>query len=289
MILSIGEILADVVMNSETGEMRAHVGGAPFNVAVSAAKSGARTVFLGRVGNDPLGKFVAKEGNKFPLGMILQKDDLRPTTIAFVSIDENGERSFRFTRENAADYHIEVDEKIFKSVRPDTVHLGSLMLSEEAGRKCAYDIVSFTRKYGAVLSFDVNYREDVFKSADEAKKSYMPFIKEADILKFSREELELFYENDYLTALGELENPIVCVTCGKDGSIIRFHGKNIKADSVPVKPVDTTGAGDAFFGAFLAKTDGIFQTLTEDKIFDAARYANIKGAEATMYEGAVKL
>lgn len=289
MILSIGEILADVLLNAETGEMRAHVGGAPFNVAVNAAQSGGEAAFCGRVGNDPLGKFLEKEAAKYPLKTFIQKDESRPTTMAFVSIDENGERDFRFTRENAADYHIEADEKIFEALKPSTVHLGSLMLSEEAGRKTADAVVALCDKFGAKLSFDVNYREDVFGNVKKAAKTFAPYIRRADVVKFSKEELESFYGKDLGSALKELDNPVVCVTCGKEGSIIRFHGKEIFVATKPVRCVDTTGAGDAFFGAFLACMDGKYEVADETAVKLAAETANKKGAEATLFEGAVKL
>ena len=289
MILSIGEILADVLLNPETGEMRAHVGGAPFNVAVNAAQSGGEAAFCGRVGNDPLGKFLEKEAAKYPLKIFIQKDESRPTTMAFVSIDENGERDFRFTRENAADYHIEADEKIFEALNPSTVHLGSLMLSEEAGRKTADAVVALCDKFGAKLSFDINFREDVFGSVKDAAKTFAPYIRRADVVKFSKEELESFYGKDLGSALKELDNPVVCVTCGKEGSIIHFHGKEIFVATKPVRCVDTTGAGDAFFGAFLACMDGKYEVADETAVKLAAETANKKGAEATLFEGAVKL
>lgn len=289
MILGIGEILADILLNSETGEMRAHVGGAPFNVAVNAAQCGGNAAFLGRVGDDPIGRFLEKEGTKFPVKAIIQRDKVRPTTLAFVSIDENGERNFRFTRENAADYHIETSEEIFNALKPTTVHLGSLMLSEEAGRKTAFETIKLCDRFGCKLSFDVNYREDVFGSAENAAKLFAPYIERADILKFSNEEIEAFYGKDVESAIDLLKNPIFCVTCGKDGSIVRFYGKKIRVETVPVKPVDTTGAGDAFFGAFLAQIDGKTDFTNEEEMRAIVGKANRKGAEATLFEGAVKL
>ena len=289
MILCIGEILADMVMN-DSGEIRAHIGGAPFNVAVNASTCGAEVVFLGRVGDDPIGKFLKREARKFPLKCMIQTDEERNTTIAFVSIDESGERDFTFLRRDSADYHIEISDDLFDEVRPDIVHIGSLMLSDKVGRKIAFEALKESKKRKIKVSFDVNYREDVFKYDDKAVDACKKIIEEADIVKFSEEESELVYGKTFNEVFSSLENHVVCVTLGRDGSMIKLGDKLVTAESEPVEPVDTTGAGDAFFGAFLAGVDEVgFDNLNEENVKRIAYRANQKGAEATLHEGALAL
>ena len=192
MILSVGEILADMIGENNGGNMQfsAYCGGAPFNMAVNAHLAGAKVGFIGRVGNDPIGRFVTEQAAKAKLEMLdIQQDDERNTTIAFVTLT-NGERDFAFYRHDTADYHIDAEKIDFGGIKDlTTVHLGSLMLSEDKGRQVAEEIVAKTKQVGALLSFDMNFRMDIYKDFEEAKKSYQPFVMQADILKFSEDEL----------------------------------------------------------------------------------------------------
>lgn len=286
MILSIGEILADVVLEKD-GKMEAFLGGAPFNAAVAAAKAGAKVRFLGRIGDDPMGKFLTRESQKYPVETILQVDPVRPTTLAFVSLDETGERDFKFLRHDAADPQIEVSNEILSDVT--FVHLGSLMLSEESGRKIAKTVLQSAKKMGKKISFDVNFRTDIFRDEQAAKDAYLPVIRAADVVKFSEEETEILFGKQYIEALkSDIQNPISVVTLGKKGCAIQYKGEIFTVPSLPVKPIDTTGAGDAFYGTFLGELDRFdFAKLTADDLKTIAAKANVAGAEATQHKGAL--
>lgn len=285
MILFYGEILADVVMDDE-GRMNAFIGGAPFNAAVSAARSGSEALFVGRVGEDPLGRFLERQAACFPVRTFLQKDKVRPTTIAFVSISASGERDFRFLRHDAADEALRVDSRFISSRKPKIVHIGSLMLSSSRGRKNAEKIIASAKKIGALVSFDVNFRSDIFKNKQSAIEAYMPVIEQADILKYSEEETEILYGLSYKEALPHMKNRLVCVTLGKEGCYVKSGGTELFVPTAPVKTVDTTGAGDAFFGAFLSGVDRT-ETLTMDVLRTIASDANVAGARATQHKGAI--
>ena len=292
MIVSIGEILADVIMDADTGEMRAYVGGAPFNVAVNAFQCGGSVAFYGRVGDDPIGNFLKKKVyEKLPKDrFFIQTDDVRPTTLAIVSLTDDGERDFRFIRENAADYHI--DPTAIMATKRDIFHIGSLMLGEKEGRKLARDLVTRADAAGAAVAFDVNYRADIFKNGTDAVFCYLPLIERADVVKFSEEEVAFLYGKSAEEKIKEWENPIVCVTLGKRGCLVKVNGEVRFVPTTPVTPVDTTGAGDAFFGAFLAGIDGLGKSvcdLTIEDVIPITRRANEKGGEATQHKGAVVL
>ena len=286
MILSIGEILADVVMQND-GSMQAYLGGAPFNAAVAAAKAGAKTRFLGRIGDDPMGKFLDREVKKYPLETILQVDPVRPTTLAFVSIDEKGERDFKFLRHDAADAQIEPDPAVFDGVT--TVHLGSLMLSEENGRKIADFVKNKARERGAKFSYDVNFRSDIFRDRKTAIDAALPCVFAADIVKFSEEETEILFGKPYADALREeIGNPLAVVTLGKKGCAVKFRDEIFVVPTIAVEPVDTTGAGDAFFGTLLACLDGVdLNALKKEELTAYVLRANEAGARATQHKGAL--
>lgn len=294
MILSVGEILADMIGQKEDGvtTFKAFCGGAPFNLAVNAKQSGAKVGFVGRVGNDVIGRFVLGEAQKAHLERLdIQIDAERNTTIAFVTLTD-GERDFAFNRHDTADFNIDFDDIDFESYENlEIVHLGSLMLSEQKGREFAEKIANKTSELGAKLSFDMNFRKDIYKNFVDAKRAYAPFVECADIIKFSDDEL-----TDY-TGISDMDeaaksvlkkDKLLLVTLGKSGSAYYYNDlKGIVPSISGVKCVDTTGAGDAFFGAFLANIEG--KELTEENIVYSMQQGNIQGAKATEFYGAIEL
>ncbi len=294
MILSVGEILADMIGQKVDGvtTFKAFCGGAPFNLAVNAKQSGAKVGFVGRVGNDVIGRFVLCEAQKAHLDRLdIQIDAERNTTIAFVTLTD-GERDFAFNRHDTADFNIDFDDIDFESYENlEIVHLGSLMLSEQKGREFAEKIANKASELGAKLSFDMNFRKDIYKNFEDAKRAYAPFVERADIIKFSDDEL-----TDY-TGISDIDeaaksvlkkDKLLLVTLGKSGSAYYYNGlKGIVPSISGVKCVDTTGAGDAFFGAFLANIEG--KELTEENIVYAMQQGNIKGAKTTEFYGAIEL
>ena len=294
MILSVGEILADMIGQKEDGvtTFKAFCGGAPFNLAVNAKQSGAKVGFVGRVGNDVIGRFVLCEAQKAHLDRLdIQIDAECNTTIAFVTLTD-GERDFAFNRHDTADFNIDFDDIDFESYENlEIVHLGSLMLSEQKGREFAEKIANKASELGAKLSFDMNFRKDIYKNFEDAKRAYAPFVERADIIKFSDDELA-----DY-TGISDIDeaaksvlkkDKLLLVTLGKRGSAYYYNDlKGIVPSISGVKCVDTTGAGDAFFGAFLANIEG--KELTEENIVYAMQQGNIKGAKTTEFYGAIEL
>ncbi len=252
MILCIGEILADIIGEKSDGNLslKAFCGGAPFNVAVNAAQSGAKVGFIGRVGSDPIGKFLSENAKRAPLDFIeIQTDNYRNTTLAFVTI-ESGERDFSFFRNDTADYHLCAEglneEKLFPY---GIVHLGSLMLSKKEGRAYAKEAVKIIKNAGKLLSFDINYRADLFKDYEDARKALNPIVKAADILKFSEDEIVAFTNETNLNkAIDKVKarNKLILVTLGEKGSICDYNDYRALFPAEKIVPVDTTGAGDAF-------------------------------------------
>lgn len=294
MILSVGEILADMIGQKVDGvtTFKVFCGGAPFNLAVNAKQSGAKVGFVGRVGNDVIGRFVLCEAQKAHLDRLdIQIDAERNTTIAFVTLTD-GERDFAFNRHDTADFNIDFDDIDFESYENlEIVHLGSLMLSEQKGREFAEKIANKASELSAKLSFDMNFRKDIYKNFEDAKRAYAPFVERADIIKFSDDELA-----DY-TGISDMDeaaksvlkkDKLLLVTLGKSGSAYYYNDlKGIVPSISGVKCVDTTGAGDAFFGAFLANIEG--KELTEENIVYAMQQGNIKGAKTTEFYGAIEL
>ncbi|MDR3217117.1 MAG: carbohydrate kinase [Clostridiaceae bacterium] len=294
MILSVGEILCDLIGETD-GNVTSFVrfaGGAPFNVACNAHFAGAESAFVGKVGRDVMGDFLLRFADSLGFDRSdIKVDKRRNTTLAFVEI-RDGEREFTFFRNNTADYNLKIDEIDFSKYKGLSIlHLGSLMLSELTGRNLAKNLIKAASTRGLKISFDVNFRSDIFGSPQKAIAAYTPLIEAAHILKFSESELADFTEETKLAAaVAKLARPgrLLAVTLGKDGSLFSFNGITEVVPTIPVKAVDTTGAGDAFYGALLAKVDAIgLDNLTHDDLIAAFVYANRIGAIAVQKKGAI--
>ncbi len=295
MILSIGEILIDTFKKTEEGNTTCmhYAGGAPFNLAVNAKRCGGEVGFVGRVGKDEFGRIVTEQCLKAGLDYLyIESDPHRRTTQALVTLTD-GERDFCFFRKDTADYHINVDAiDLDRYPNLSIIHLGTLMLSTAVGRAKARQIVTLARSAGVMLSCDFNLRLDLYEDIEEARHAYKYVVDHADIIKFSIDELLLYTGLDSVdAALEQLcngqVNRLVVLTMGVDGSTCVYQGRKIYAPTTPITPVDTTGAGDAFFGAFLASIDG--GEWTEEVLRKALEDGNRQGAAATQHIGAIVL
>lgn len=287
MIICTGEILVDMVgrMNNGILQYDRHAGGAPFNVCSAIAKFGGKSIFNGAVGNDLMGSFLIDFSSRQNIRKVYLNIDLKHnTTLAFVDIDENGERNFCFYRKHTADYHLkpikEVDLK-----NANVIHFGSLMLSEEEGFKFAQKEMEIAKKFGKYISFDVNFRTYIFKNKEEALDRYKTILKYVDIVKFSEDEVNIFGK-EYVKNLSQ--HALVCVSLGNKGSKYIYKNLTNKIPSIKVNPIDTTGAGDAFFAAILMNLDGINKNEWNKELLDKTfKFANIAGALTTLKVGAI--
>ncbi len=287
MILCAGEILADMIGAERDGVFvyERKAGGAPFNVACAVKKFGVKSAFAGSVGDDIIGGFLKDFVKSVKLdGLCLESDAQRNTTLAFVQLDRHGERSFCFYRKNTADYRMpEIPDGLLDSA--DIVHIGSLMLSEDEGAAYAARLAKRASSAGKTVSFDVNFRTDIFKDKESAVSRYKTMLEAADIVKFSEDEVEIFGQ-DYID--GRLKEKLVCITFGGNGSEWRYLGRRNAVPSVKVKPVDTTGAGDAFYAGVLSRLDGLQKSEWTDGVLNhALKFGNVCGALNTLGRGAI--
>lgn len=261
MVVCVGEILCDMIaVSGENGAtFERHAGGAPFNVACGIAKLTNSAGFYGSVGDDIMGKFLIGFAENAGLQYLKIKAlKNKNTTLAFVDLDEFGEREFCFYRKHTADSDFDFSdiEEIVNAA--DIIHLGSLPLSIKKGRDFYDRLIVAAREKDKIISFDVNYRTDVFKGQKTAKKIYQKYIDEADIVKLSREELLLFTGKSDRAGMESFinkPNKAVFVTMGRDGSVCLYNDNFVCSPAIPVQAVDTTGAGDAFFAGVLSHVD----------------------------------
>ena len=280
MITSIGEILIDqfIDKNGTANE----IGGAPFNVAVAIKRSGGNSSYIGSIGNDEFGAIIEEKACKMGLNnLFLYKYDEYKTTVAQVKL-VNGERSFSFIRDGGADYHFSfpLNDFIYQS---NIVHIGSLMLSKEEGRSFLKTLIPELKRRNILISFDINYREDIF-TGEDIKSIYQEVIEQVDILKISEDELNIF-GREYIDSL---KDKLICLSLGSKGSEYRFNELRGKVSAYKVKVIDTTGAGDAFLGAILSQLDGYrLNELDKEQLDEIFRFANAVGALTTLKIGAI--
>lgn len=286
MIVCIGEILADMIGEEKNGIItyERKAGGAPFNVACALKKFGAEVKFVGNVGDDLIGEFLLKFASDFGMDTTyIGKDDKRNTTLAFVELNEEGERSFCFYRKNTADYYLpEVSDELLS--KADIVCIGSLMMATDSCVEYALDVIERAHKLNKLVAFDVNYRTDIFRDTESAVKTYKKILAKADIVKFSEDEVLTFGE-DYIEK--QLSDKLVLITLGKNGSEWRYKGKRNSQRSIKVNVVDTTGAGDAFFAGALSVLDKLGGEFSFEDLDRAIKFGNITGALNTTGRGAI--
>ena len=299
-IAALGELLIDFTEAGYSKDgmklFEQNPGGAPANLLTVASHMGYKTAFIGKVGNDMHGDFLKKTLQKEGIDTsALIEDESCFTTLAFVEIDEKGERKFSFARKPGADTQLkkeDLDRSVLENCK--IFHFGSLSLTDEPARGAALEAIRIAKEAGAVISYDPNYRSSLWKDEQTAVNAMKSVISLADVMKVSDEESLLLtgaksYEEaaDSLLAIGL---KLVAVTLGKDGVLVATkNGKNHIA-GFQTNAVDTTGAGDSFWGGFLSNylsLDKNVENLTEEEIKACAVQGNAVASLCVQKRGGI--
>ena len=275
-IVSIGEVLIDFQAAYDGGKlnMTGSMGGAPCNVLAQASRLGARCCFVGSVGNDIFGDFIKQEIERLGIDAVLQKHDTA-TTLAIVSIDRKGERSFDFVRSPGADSMLNTSDAVFEAVSSCRVlSYGSLAFSKSPAAETVFEVLS---KAACKRAYDPNLRPAIWRDDARMKQFALEGMKYADILKIGDDEaLFLTGCSDIgkaASVLSEKYNiPYVFITMGARGCRFLCNGESGSVPSYGVTAKDTTGAGDSFFGALLYRyiTQGFDPRVEQSVAFACA-------------------
>ncbi|PRX22367.1 fructokinase [Orenia metallireducens] len=297
-IITLGEALIDFIpLDQNNMSFKKNPGGAPANVAVGLSNLGAKTTFVGKVGNDLLGHFLKEtldEKGVNTESMILT-DEAR-TGLVFVTLDESGERSFSFYINPSADTFLrkeDIDNEIFKEHK--ILHFGSISLINEPACSATKYAVQQAKEQGMLISYDPNLRLNLWKSSEAAKEGIVSMLGEADILKISDEELEFITGNDDVeSGVKQLEEEynisLIYITFGSKGSYYYYKGELEFVPAIKVETVDTTGAGDAFVSGILYnlnETDKQINKLDKEFLNTTTKFASVSGALAASQKGAM--
>ncbi|KAL8240869.1 hypothetical protein R6Q59_014224 [Mikania micrantha] len=270
---------------------------APANVAVGISRLGGSSAFIGKVGSDQFGYMLAdilKKNNVNNSGM--RFDHNARTALAFVSLKNNGEREFLFFRNPSADMRLqesELDVNLIKQAK--VFHFGSISLIDEPCRFTHLAAMAIAKKSGSILSYDVNLRLPLWPSPEGAREGIMSVWDQADVIKVSEDEITFltggddgYDDNVVFEKLFHPNLKLLLVSEGAKGC--RYYTKHFKGrvGGVKVKPVDTTGAGDAFVGGILSILASDINLYEDEKrLREALVFANACGAVVVTKKGAI--
>jgi len=303
-ILCIGEALIDMICIdkgkplSEGENFLKKPGGAPTNVAAAIAALGGDVELAAKVGKDPFGQHLVDVMDSFGVSTKwMLQDENYFTTFAFVSLMENGERDFYFNR--GADGQLNRDEVDAIDLEEfSIIHFGSATAFLPGPLQIAYQsMLQKSLLQQIFISFDPNYRSLLFQ---HDKQSFIDqswnFINYCHFFKVSDEEAIMLTARATLTdAVNDFllrTKAVFAITLGKEGTLLGINGETRIIPSIKIKPVDTTGAGDAFVGAVLYQLEG--KSLSEIRSMTLPEWekivinANKAGARTCEYMGAME-
>lgn len=298
-VIALGELLVDLAERSkdEAGypTLAANPGGAPGNFLAALSAYGKKTAFLAKVGDDTFGRLLVGTIQRAGIdGCGIRIDPDTFTTLAFVTFDAHGDRSFAFARKPGADTQLRWDE-IDPAMLDEThvFHFGSLSCTDEPARGATQSAVAYARAHGKLVTYDPNYRPPLWKTEQEAKEQILWGLRQADLVKISDEEVQFLWGcspeqgAERVLALGA---KLVMVTLGPKGCFLKNAQAEYRCGCPQVRTVDTTGAGDIFGGSAVSRFLELGKTpeqLTPEDLAYMARYASAAASLSTEKSGAI--
>ena len=258
-VVSLGELLIDFasVSVNEDGYpvLASNPGGAVANYLAVLSKYGIDTALISKVGNDMFGNLLIRTIQNLGINASnILIDPASFTTLAFVSFDKNGERSFSFARKPGADTRLsaeEVDRSLIDSC--SIFHFGTLSMTDEPGRTATIETVCYARNQGKIISLDPNLRLPLWRDREKAREAMIWGFEHADIVKISNEESEWLWgcteEQAADILLEQYGVSLALITLGSKGCFLKNKNGSIRKACPSVTPVDTTGCGDIFGGS----------------------------------------
>lgn len=300
-VTALGELLIDFAACStdEAGypTMAANPGGAPGNLLAALNAYGCSTAMLGKVGEDSFGKLLTGTLQKAGVetsGIVTDPSVF--TTLAFVTFDAAGDRSFSFARKPGADTQLRFEELKLKLIdQCRDFHFGTLSLTDDPSKTTTQKAVAYAKELGKWISFDPNLRLLLWSSLSAAHTQILWGLEQADIVKISDEETAFLWGSvspeEAAEKLHSMGVSIVFVTLGPKGCYYSGNGASGYVDAPKgIHPVDTTGAGDIFGGSALSrilKTGKALDALTGEELCSAASFACCAASLSTQNLGGI--
>lgn len=298
-VTALGELLIDFAAQGadRRGDpiMAAHPGGAPGNFLAALSACGRKTAFLGKVGQDAFGQLLLDALEK--AGIETRGVRVDPevfTTLAFVTFDGRGERSFSFARKPGADTRLRWEEVDTDLIDQSAIfHFGTLSLTHDPARTATQRAVAYAREGGKLITCDPNLRLSLWGSEKEAGEQMLWALGQADVGKLSDEEVTFLWDcspeegADRLLGLGA---GLALITLGPKGCILKTAHSRFETPCPKVKCMDTTGAGDIFGGSAVARLLELgkpIEVLTGEDLAYIGRYAVTAASLSTEKPGGI--
>jgi len=299
-VVALGEVLTDFASRGTDGGgyplMQALPGGAPANFLAALTKYGKQTAFLGKVGDDAFGHLLVgtvKDAGIETRGIVV--DPTVFTTLAFVTFDASGDRSFSFARKPGADTRLEweeVDRQLIDEAK--VFHFGTLSLTDEPVRTTTQKCVAYAKEQGKLITCDPNLRKPLWRSEEEAREQILWSLQQADAVKISDDEVDFLWsctpEEGADKLLNEFGVSLAMVTLGPKGCLLKTNNSVCQVTSPKVSPVDTTGAGDIFGGSAvyrLLELNKPFGALTAEDLRYIGAFASTAASLSTETPGGI--
>jgi len=299
-VVALGELLIDFASKSVDAAgyptMAANPGGAPGNFLAALNAYGKKTAFLGKVGDDAFGHLLLGTLNQAGIetkGIVV--DPTVFTTLAFVTFDETGDRSFSFARKPGADTQLtweEVDKTMIDEAK--VFHFGTLSLTGEPARTTTQKAVAYAKAQGKLITCDPNLRKPLWATMEEAKEQILWSLQQADVVKISDDEVDFLWgctpEEGADKLLKEYGVSLAMVTLGPKGCYLKTANAVCNAPGPKVSPIDTTGAGDIFGGSAVSRLLDLnkdIADLTEEDLAFIGCFATTAASLSTEFVGGI--
>ncbi len=299
-VVALGELLIDFTqIRSDDDSVKRYEqnpGGAPANVLAVLSKFGAKCAFIGKVGEDVFGEFLKKQLLDLSIDCRnLVLDPNHNTTLAFVTLDDKGDRSFSFYRNHGADTCLSKEEIDIELIEQCKIfHFGTLSMTHEPSLSATLKAVDYAKACGKIISFDPNYRALLWSNEDNAILAMKVGLKYANIAKLSLEEAQMVtgktMPEDCLRELLKFDLSFVAVTMGPKGCMYATNEHMGAFPEHPANVIDTTGAGDNFWGTVLygfLNNGTDINRISQKKLEEIVLMANIAAGMSTEKKGAI--
>lgn len=301
-VVALGELLIDFTENGVSGQgndlFEANPGGAPCNVLAMLQKLGKKTAFIGKVGDDFLGRHLKRVVESLGIDTRnLLSDSKVHTTLAFVHTADDGDRDFSFYRNPGADMMLRADDVQEEVIAQAGIfHFGSLSMTNPGVREATKRAVEIARDHGCLISFDPNLREPLWDSLEQAKQQIAYGMSVCDILKISDNEIRWFtgkedFDEGIEEIRGRYQIPLILLSMGREGSRAYYGNSRVEAPAfLQENTIETTGAGDTFGACVLNYvSEHGMAGLTETDLHSMLTFANAAAALITTKKGALRV
>ncbi len=301
-VVALGELLIDLTQNGYSGQgnplLEANPGGAPCNVLALLTKLGHSTAFIGKVGRDGFGDQLENALTETGISTAgLLRDDQVHTTLAVVHTLAGGDRDFSFYRNPGADMCLHTQEINRELIRKARIfHFGTLSMTDEPVRSATYAAIAEAEARGVLRSFDPNLRPPLWRTLDEAKEQVLYGMAHCDILKISDNEIQwLTQQEDFDAGVRWIRQRfpnirLLLLSMGKDGSRGYSGDAMAEVKGFSVSSIETTGAGDTFFGGILHHVLAWgLREYTRQELEEMLTFANAAAALVTTRKGALRV